>query len=71
MDWIRAHFVEIVGAVVGLMVLSWLYSHAGRLFSRNPRGKYYCRHCNWEGVPRRKEHRCLRCGSPDLSPLTH
>ena len=71
MDWVQAHFKEIVGAVAGLFVLSWLYGRLGRLFSHSARGKYYCRHCNWEGVPSKKEHRCLRCGSGDLSPLTH
>ena len=70
-EWVTEHFREILGALAALVVLSWLYRRLGRLFSHAAKGKYFCRHCNWEGSPPKAEHRCRRCGSGDLSPLTH
>jgi len=70
-EWVREHFFEILAAGGGLIVLSWLYSNAARLLRSGPRKKFYCRQCNWEGSVRGRRRRCGRCGSTDLSPVTH
>jgi hypothetical protein len=70
-EWVREHFYDILIGLGALMVLSWLYHHAGRLFSSKAKNKYFCRHCNWEGHVKPKKRRCKSCGSTDLAPSTH
>lgn len=71
MEWVREHFFDILIGAGALLALSWLYHHGARLLRGKPKDKYYCRHCNWEGVVNARDRRCKSCGSRDLVPVTH
>jgi hypothetical protein len=72
-DWIREvgipfvkdNFVEVVGGVAILMVVYWLWKHSGGKASAH-RGKYWCKHCNWEGHVDPKRPQCRKCGSTNM-----
>ena len=69
--WVREHFFDILMGAGALLVLTWLYRQAGRLFSGKAKRKFWCRHCNWEGTVGSRKRRCKSCGSRDITPATH
>ena len=74
MEWVQEHFFHLLGVAAGLVVVSWLYHHSGKLFQKHgskSSTKVFCNHCNWDGFVSRKRMRCKKCGSPDLNHVTH